>query len=90
MLKTRAQKRQASLIGLFCLSGVCIYLGYSGWLINEMPAQYFGYFLGGTGLLGLFGVNKWRSGPLDKRADGREAAIDKPAPPESMPRNIRF
>ena len=39
---------------------------------SNTPVAYLGYFLIPFGILGLFGVNIWYGGPLDKRLDKDE------------------
>jgi hypothetical protein len=66
---TRRLQRALALVFLFAASGFFVYLGYRGWAVNFVPAQYLGYFLATCGVLGLCGVNIWHGGPLDPRHD---------------------
>lgn len=74
---TRRQERAGSLVVLFAFGGWLIYIGFNGWTMNHLPAQYFGYILVGGGILGLLGVNIWYGGILDPRHD----------PPQALPKN---
>jgi hypothetical protein len=66
---TRQHKRAATLVFLFAVSAVLIYLGFQGWTVSSLGVHYLGYLLATLGVLGLGGVNIWRGGPLDPNDD---------------------
>jgi hypothetical protein len=65
----RRHKRAATLVFLFAVSGLLIYLGLEGWTVSSLGAHYLGYLVGFFGVLGLLGVNIWYGGPLDPDDD---------------------
>jgi len=66
---SRSQQRGVSLVVLFALSGFLVYVGWQGWRVNYIPAQYLGYLIGAFAVVGLCGVNIWHGGPFDRRFD---------------------
>lgn len=69
---SRRLQRIFTLLFLFGFAALLIYMGFEGWELNDLPAQYVGYLIGGMGVLGLFGVNIWYGGPFDMRFDSPE------------------
>jgi hypothetical protein len=68
--RTRSQERGLGILLLFVTAGLLIFIGmFKGWTISGAPAEYFGYFVGGIGVLGLVGVNIWAVTDLDPRKD---------------------
>jgi len=67
--RQRRRWRFGSLVFLFVAAGVLVWIGFEGWTVNFLPAQYVGYAIGGLGVLGLCGVNIWHGGPIDPRDD---------------------
>jgi hypothetical protein len=72
----RSTLRFLSIIFFFGFGSLLVYLGYHGYVVGHdyghIPAQYLGFLLIAAGILGMFGVNVWRSGPLDRRLDEPE------------------
>ena len=72
-MKRSTQRRVAQLaitaFGISLIAGVFDDV----WLFRDLSAKYLGYFCIGLALLGLFGVNVWRGGPLDPRRDEDES-----------------
>ena len=77
----RIKWRRGSLIALAAAGGAATYFGHRGLLIDELPAQYIGYFFLGMAALGLSGVNIWYGGPIDPRFDPQ---IHHPMEPQSI------
>lgn len=50
-----------------------MWLGYRGWQMDNVPAQWVGYLLLACGVAGLFGFNIWKGGPLDPQLDSPES-----------------
>ncbi len=72
----RRQMRAISQVFLFTFAAFLIYLGWQGWTVGSLPAQWVGYLLVVCGVLGLLGVNVWYGGPLDQRNDPPEESAD--------------
>lgn len=67
--RKRAGYRRGTLVVVALLAAGCVCAGGRGWLLNDLPAQYVGYFLYAFAGAGMLGVNVWYGGPLDPRLD---------------------
>ena len=66
---SRDGARSASLVLLFAVAGLFLALGLVLGGYQAVIAYLLGWVMAMWGLLGLFGVNVWAGGPLDKRLD---------------------
>ena len=76
---TLRKQRMLVLIGVFVAGGFFVWIGFSGWKIDALPAQYLGYIVLCIGIAGLLGANIWYGGPLDLRHDSKQG--DRPQDP---------
>jgi len=66
---SRRQQRGFGYCFVFGLAGLLVFLGWKGWQIEFLPAEYLGYLVAAFGVAGILGINIWRGGPLDPRND---------------------
>ena len=79
--RRRKRWRCASLVFLIGAGVGCVYMGHSGFLIDNLPAQYLGYFMLALAFLGICGLNIRYGGPFDRRFDPEMSASDPPKSP---------
>ena len=70
---SRREWRAVSIIILFGFAALLMWLGYRGWQMNGVPAQWVGYLILACGVAGQFGINIWKGGPLDPALDAPES-----------------
>lgn len=72
------QERAFINVLVFVVAGALVFIGFTkGWRINQIPAEYLGYFVAFLGLLSVAGVNLWFHGPLDPKNDQKRAEAGK-------------